>query len=70
MVPPMKTKLDKLLHDVRNPVNTISVNAELAKVLLDQPQSAEQMKKALDNILSECRKCKQVLDHADDYFAD
>jgi signal transduction histidine kinase len=70
MEPLMKTRLDKLVHDVRNPLNAISVNAELAKLLLDHPGSGEQVRKALDTILQECRKCNDVLNLAPDYFPD
>ena len=66
----MKTNLEKLVHDVRNPLNSISVNAELAKVLIDQPGAAEQARKALDTILRECRKCNDVLNSSAQYFAE
>lgn len=66
----MKINLEKLVHDVRNPLNSISVNAELVKVLIDQPDSSAQVKKALDTILLECRKCNEVLNSSQQYFSE
>lgn len=66
----MKTNLEKLVHDVRNPLNSISVNAELVKVLVSQPGSTEQVRKALDTILQECRKCNDILSSSQQYFTE
>lgn len=66
----MKTRLEKLVHDVRNPLNSISVNAELAKVLLSRPDSTEQVLQALDTIILECRKCNDVLNSSQQYLAE
>jgi len=66
----MKTKLEKLVHDVRNPLNSISVNAELAKVLLNHPGSSEQVLNALDTIIRECKKCNEVLNSSQQYLAE
>lgn len=54
--------INKIIHDIRNPLNGIAMNAELAKLLLESSGDQEKILKALDTILSECRKCGELLD--------
>lgn len=58
----MKTRFDQLLHDVRNPLNTISMNAELARLLGQTGTSPEKLQKALAVIVNECKRCDTILE--------
>lgn len=54
----------KLVHDVRNPLNSISVCAELAKLQIQNGQPSSAVIENLDRILSECRQCSRILGDA------
>jgi signal transduction histidine kinase len=54
-------EFNKFIHSVRNPLNSISLNAELGKMLIDDQASPEQIKKAFIEILQQCKNCEQVL---------
>jgi signal transduction histidine kinase len=54
-------QLATLIHDLRNPLNTISVNAELARLQLQKSQDPQAVMNCLDKIINECQKCSQVL---------
>lgn len=54
-------QLSTLIHDLRNPLNTISVNAELARLQLQKSQDPEAVMQCLNKIINECQKCSQVL---------
>lgn len=54
-------EFNKFIHSVRNPLNSISLNAELGKMLIDDQASPEQIKKAFSEILQQCKNCEQVL---------
>ena len=55
-------EIEQLLHDVRNPLNNIAMNAELAKLILDSQGDPKRLGTAIDVILKECRKCGELLD--------
>lgn len=57
----MHSKTDQLIHDVRGPLNTISINAELAKLLAQKSGAADSISSALDVILRECQRCNGIL---------
>lgn len=52
----------QLLHDIRNPLNTISINAELGKLVLERSGDVKRAIHILDIILAECRNCSRKLD--------
>lgn len=54
-------QLSTLIHDLRNPLNTISVNAELARLQLQKSQDPQAVIQCLNKIINECQKCSQVL---------
>jgi len=54
--------LSKVAHDLRNPLNSISMNAELVKLKLQRAGDTEQVIAYLDRILQECRNCSSVLE--------
>lgn len=52
---------DKLIHDIRNPLNTISINAELGKLVLERTGDIQKAISVFDIILAECRRCGELL---------
>lgn len=57
----MPNKIDQLLHDARGPLNTISINAEVASLLLQRSAPTDEVTVALSNILRECQRCNEIL---------
>lgn len=57
----MRNKTERFLHDARGPLNTISVNAELAKLLAQKSGASDNIVNALNIILTECQRCNQIL---------
>lgn len=57
----MPNRIEQLIHDARGPLNTISVNAEVAKLLIQKPGSTEALLAAMQNILHECQRCNAIL---------
>lgn len=50
-----------LIHDVRNPLNTISMNAELGKLALQTRGDIDKAIQVFDTILRECKVCGDKL---------
>lgn len=57
----MKSEQEKLIHDIRNGLNSIAMNAELAKLLVMQKGSSDMTVKALDTILKQSTLCSELL---------
>lgn len=57
----MPEKTRQFIHDARGPLNTISVNAELAKLLAQKSGANPGIVSALDVILRECQRCNTIL---------
>ena len=55
------TDLDKFVHNIRNPLNSITLNAELGKVLIDGQVSPEKIKQVVSTILQQCKNCDDIL---------
>lgn len=53
---------DRLIHDLRNPLNSISINAELGKLTLERTGDIDRAMRIFDTILAECRTCSSKLD--------
>jgi signal transduction histidine kinase len=53
--------LNKFIHDVRNPLNSISLHAELGKILVSDKASNQQIKHAFSVILEQCKVCETLL---------
>ncbi len=52
----------QLLHDIRNPLNAISMNAELGKMLLEKEQvEVETIIKLFQTIYEQCKNCSDAL---------
>ncbi|WP_039917769.1 histidine kinase dimerization/phospho-acceptor domain-containing protein [Cellvibrio mixtus] len=56
------TETHRLLHDLRNPLNSISINAELGKLTLERTGDIQRAIRIFEIILNECRNCSNKLD--------
>ncbi|MDO3383504.1 histidine kinase [Gilvimarinus algae] len=63
-------RLRKLLHDARNPLNNISVNAELGKLTLQTQGDVDKAVAVFDKILGECRRCSETLESLSEAIAE
>jgi signal transduction histidine kinase len=60
----MSTEKDLLsytAHQLRNPLNSISINAELARLQLQKQQDPKEIILSIDRILQECKHCAELL---------
>lgn len=53
--------LRTIIHDIRNPLNTIAMNCELGKLVLEKQQDVEKAMRLFDVILNECHSCEEQL---------
>ncbi|GAC21318.1 hypothetical protein [Paraglaciecola arctica] len=53
--------VNKLVHDARSPLNRISMNAELIKLILENDMPKEKGIQAIDKIISACQECSNTL---------
>lgn len=58
----MDDKKNLFIHDLRNPLNTISINAELGKLTLERTGDVRKAISIFDIILTECHQCSNILD--------
>lgn len=58
----MDGEKNRFVHDLRNPLNTISINAELGKLTLERTGDIRRAIGIFDTILAECRQCSELLD--------
>jgi len=54
-------QLNKLVHDARGPLNRISMNAELIKLVLENDMPKEKALDALNKIINNCQQCSESL---------
>jgi|GEM_PF-5342655 len=54
--------LSKLVHDIRNELNAIVMNAELARLLLQRQEAGDGAMRALDVILDKSSACGRILE--------
>lgn len=62
----MDGKKNRFVHDLRNPLNTISINAELGKLTLERTGDVRKAISIFETILAECRQCSHVLETLQD----
>ncbi|MDU0353000.1 histidine kinase [Paraglaciecola aquimarina] len=55
------SSLNKLVHDARGPLNRISMNAELIKMVLENDMPKEKGIEALNKIIAACQDCSATL---------
>lgn len=58
----MNGEKNRFVHDLRNPLNTISINAELGKLTLERTGDIRKAISIFEAILVECQQCSQVLE--------
>jgi signal transduction histidine kinase len=58
----LDNEVNRLLHDLRNPLNNISINAELGKLMLERTGDIQRAVQIFEIIISECRNCSNKLD--------
>jgi len=58
-----KAQLKEALHKMNNALNSISMQAELAKMYVEQDNS-EMVSEALGIIMSQCRQCSAITQSA------
>ncbi|MAM89117.1 hypothetical protein [Allohahella sp. A8] len=49
------------LHELRNIVNAISMNTEVAKLKIENSQSSQEVFENLNRILNECKKFSSIV---------
>ena len=57
-----KDQLAQIVHELRNPLNSISINAELAKLQIQKQQDPAAILLSIDRIMQECKRCARMLD--------
>lgn len=55
------TQMQQFIHNVRNPLNSISLHAELGKMLIDNKASEDEIKHAFNAIVEQCKVCEALL---------
>jgi signal transduction histidine kinase len=55
-------ELAKQVHDIRKPLNRISMQAELIKLVLENNLPPQKAIEAVDKILQSCQDCSQLLE--------
>lgn len=53
--------VSKAIHDVRNPLNTIAMQSELGKMLVESQAEPEKVLAVFNTLLAQCRKCDEAL---------
>ncbi|MDR6983179.1 signal transduction histidine kinase [Rheinheimera pacifica] len=56
-------ELAKQVHDIRKPLNRISMQAELIKLVLENNLPPQKALEAVDKILQSCQDCSQLLEN-------
>jgi hypothetical protein len=54
--------INELIHDARAPLNRISMQAELIKLVLENDMPKEKALAAADKIINSCQECSQFLE--------
>lgn len=60
-LPKQSKPLNELVHDARAPLNRISMNAELIKLVLENDMPKDKALAALDKIITNCQACSDSL---------
>jgi len=62
----MDGEKNRFVHDLRNPLNTISINAELGKLTLERTGDIRKAISIFETILAECKQCSHMLESLSD----
>ncbi|MCR6651859.1 MAG: histidine kinase [Cellvibrionaceae bacterium] len=66
----MKRSTSALIHDIRNPLNTISINAELGKLTLQKTGDVAKAIQIFETIIAECQLCSKRITELKDSLQD
>jgi len=58
----MDGEKNRFIHNLRNPLNTISVSAELGRLTLERTGDIRKAISIFETILTECHQCNDMLD--------
>lgn len=58
--------IHQLMHELRNPLNTISMNAELANLMLQEERDSSEIIVLMERIIAQCVACSGVIDKFDE----
>ncbi|MEI5639187.1 MULTISPECIES: histidine kinase [unclassified Pseudoalteromonas] len=56
-----RSELEHLIHDARKPLNQISMQAELVKLMATEPASSAKVQEAADKIIAASKNCSGLL---------
>ena len=59
----MDSEKNRFIHDLRNPLNIISVNAELGKLTLERTGYISKAISIFETIIAESHQCSHVLEY-------
>ena len=62
-----KDIMSTLVHNARNPLNRISMQAELAKMMVSQGLPADKVLVALDKVIQGCQDCSEQLEEISNF---
>lgn len=62
----MDGEKNRFVHDLRNPLNAISINAELGKLTLERTGDIRKAISIFETILAECKQCSHMLESLND----
>lgn len=54
--------LNQLVHDARGPLNRISMQAEMIKLVLENDMPMDKAIEAANKIIASCQECSQTLE--------
>ncbi len=57
---------NQLVHNARGPLNRISMNAEMVKLVIENDMPKDKALAALDKILQSCQECSGILQQISD----
>jgi len=66
----MSEETRKLIHDIRNPLNNISINAELGKLVLERKGDIAKAKEIFTTIINACKSCSDELEKLKEHMDD
>lgn len=55
------SKLNQKIHDIRKPLNTISMQAELIKMIAESSENSPQLQAAANKIILNSKACSELL---------
>ncbi|GAA0817473.1 histidine kinase [Colwellia sp. D2M02] len=58
---PEQQQLEMVIHDARKPLNHISMQAELLKLMVEQSASPADIKQLADQIISASKECSAIM---------